>query len=47
VEGTSKPPLEEARTSPIDRIDRAATAVILRRVVRRDRTGVTPFSSGI
>ena len=40
-------PLDEARKSPIDRIDRTASALIVRRVVRHDRSGVTPFSSGI
>ncbi|MFC7274914.1 hypothetical protein ACFQS1_13035 [Paractinoplanes rhizophilus] len=40
-------PLDEARTTPIDRIGRAAAARVVRRVVRRDRDRVTPFSSGI
>jgi len=41
-------PLDEARRSPIDRIDRAAAALIVRRIVRRDdRAEVTPFGSAI
>jgi hypothetical protein len=47
VEKTPRTPLDEARTAPIDRIDRAAAAQVVRRIVRRDRGGVTPFSSGI
>ncbi|GID28095.1 hypothetical protein Abr02nite_30780 [Paractinoplanes brasiliensis] len=44
-------PLDEARRSPIDRIERTASATIVRRIVRhertRDRSDVTPFTSGI
>jgi hypothetical protein len=41
-------PLDEARNSPIDRIDRAASARIVRRIVRSDRSEVTAsFGSGI
>ncbi|MFF5296172.1 hypothetical protein [Paractinoplanes globisporus] len=47
MEKTPRTPLDEARTAPIDRIDRAASAQVVRRIVRRDRGGVTPFSSGI
>jgi hypothetical protein len=43
------PPLDEIRRSPIDRIDHAVSASVVRRIVRRDkdRADVTPFSSGI
>jgi len=47
VENVQKTPLDEARTSPIDQIDRKASAQVVRRIVRRDRGAVTPFSSGI
>jgi len=47
VENVQKTPLDEARTSPIDHIDLQATARVVRRIVRRDRGAVTPFSSGI
>ncbi|WP_213010725.1 hypothetical protein [Paractinoplanes toevensis] len=41
-------PLDEARNSPIDRIDRTAAARIVHRIVRRDRSEVTAsFGSGI
>ncbi|MBM2616227.1 hypothetical protein JIG36_11730 [Actinoplanes sp. LDG1-06] len=44
-------PLDEARRSPIDQIERAASASIVRRIVRlersRERSDVTPFTSGI
>lgn len=44
----TRTPLDEARTSPIDRIDRAASALIVRRIVRSDRSEVTAsFGSGI
>ncbi|MGK5682480.1 hypothetical protein [Actinoplanes sp. URMC 104] len=49
---TAKPsarPLDEARRSPIDRIERTASAAIVRRIVRfeqaRDRSGVAPSSA--
>jgi hypothetical protein len=47
VENVQRTPLDEARTSPIDQIDRQASAQVVRRIVRRDRGAVTPFSSGI
>ncbi|GIF22182.1 hypothetical protein Ate02nite_49120 [Paractinoplanes tereljensis] len=41
-------PLEEARRKPIDRIDRATSALIVHRVTRRDRPEVTPaFQSSV
>ncbi|MBU2665597.1 hypothetical protein KOI35_18975 [Actinoplanes bogorensis] len=44
-------PLDLARRSPIDQIERTASATIVRRIVGlervRDRADVTPFSSGI
>jgi hypothetical protein len=52
VESSTTPdsptPLDQARNSPIDRIDRVVSAQIVRRIVRDDRSEVTAsFGSGI
>ncbi|MFC3744428.1 hypothetical protein [Paractinoplanes deccanensis] len=48
-QASAEAPLDEVRRTPIDRIDHAVSATIVRRIVRREaeRAEVTPFSSGI